>query len=171
MANERDKSHRGSAAQFFVAAELCRRGLVANVTLGNCPNVDVLCTNKSANQFAHIQVKTFRPRDRTCSVGVKSETTYPGSFFWVLAGIPEPDRDDGFVYYVIPSLEMAKNMKEQHAVWVGKPGRNGRPHDESTKFRSLVLPPGENHNGWRVDEYRNRWNLITDWLKGAGTGS
>jgi hypothetical protein len=148
-----------------VAAELCRRGLVANVTLGNCPNVDILCTNKSANRFAHIQVKTFRPNDHTCSVGIKSQKEYVESFFWVLAGIPEPDREGDFVYYIIPSRDMAKNMKEQHAVWVSKPGRNGRPHDASTKFRSLVLPPGENHNGWKVDEYKNRWDLITDLFK------
>lgn len=30
---DKDKSHRGMASQFFVAGELCRRGVVAVLTL------------------------------------------------------------------------------------------------------------------------------------------
>ena len=40
-ADSRDKTSRGNASQFFVAGELCRRGLTAVVTLGNCPNTDI----------------------------------------------------------------------------------------------------------------------------------
>jgi len=76
-----DKSHRASASQFYVAAELCRRGLVANVTLGNCPNVDILCTNKSANRFAHIQVKTFVPGIALALLGSKPSGTMAGHSF------------------------------------------------------------------------------------------
>lgn len=162
MNDNNDKSHRGSASQFYVAAELCRRGLVANVTLGNCPNIDILCTNKSANRFVHIQVKTFIPGNRTCAVGIKSEKIYGESFFWVLAGIPEPDQKSKFQYFIIPSRDMAKNMKEQHDVWVATPGKKGQQHDGSTKCRALVLPPKKNHNGWEIGKYLNRWDLITD---------
>jgi len=68
----RDKSFRGNASQFFVAGELCRRGHAAVVTLGNTPNVDILCSNAAGTRFAHIQVKTFEPANRTCSVGLKA---------------------------------------------------------------------------------------------------
>lgn len=68
-----DKTHRGNASQFFVAGELCRRGHVAVVTMGNCPNTDILCSNKEGTKFVHIQVKTFRPSDKDCSVGLKAE--------------------------------------------------------------------------------------------------
>ena len=44
-----NKNARGSAAQFFVAGELCRRDLVAVVTMGNTPNTDVLCSNVRIN--------------------------------------------------------------------------------------------------------------------------
>ena len=40
-----NKHARGSSAQFFVAVELCRRYLVAVVTLGITPNPDVLFRN------------------------------------------------------------------------------------------------------------------------------
>src|SRR5204862_5563598 len=60
----RDKSSRGNASQFFIAGELCRRGYSAVVTLGNTPNVDILCSNQQGTRFAHIQVKTFVPGNR-----------------------------------------------------------------------------------------------------------
>src|SRR6266571_4111026 len=68
----RDKSSRGNASQFFIAGELCRRGYSAVITLGNTPNVDILCSNQQGTRFAHIQVKTFVPGNRTCSVGMKA---------------------------------------------------------------------------------------------------
>jgi hypothetical protein len=55
-----NKNSRGSSAQFFVAGELCRRKLVAVVTMGNTPNTDILCSNSEGTKFLHIQVKTFR---------------------------------------------------------------------------------------------------------------
>jgi hypothetical protein len=70
---ERDKTFRANASQFFVAGELCRRGYSAVVTLGNTPNVDVLCSDREGTRFVHIQVKTFVPGNRTCSVGMKAD--------------------------------------------------------------------------------------------------
>jgi hypothetical protein len=70
---DKDKSTRGHASQFFVAGELCRRGWLAVVTLGNTPNTDILVSNKAGTRFVHIQVKTFVPGNKTCSVGSKPE--------------------------------------------------------------------------------------------------
>lgn len=75
-----DKRYRADAAQFFVAAALCWRQLVAVVTLVNCPNTDILVSDAKATGFCHIQVKTFRPTDRTVSVGRKAEID-PGPRF------------------------------------------------------------------------------------------
>ena len=74
-----DKSTRGNASQFFVAGELCRRGWVAVVTLGNTPNTDILCSNTAGTKFVHVQVKTFVPGNRTVSVGMKAENNFAGS--------------------------------------------------------------------------------------------
>ena len=76
----KNKNARGSAAQFFVAGELCRREFVAVVTMGNTPNTDVLCSNIKGTKFVHIQVKTFPPGNRTCSVGRKATINYGKKF-------------------------------------------------------------------------------------------
>ena len=68
----KEKITRGNASQFFVAGELCRRGYSAVVTLGNIPNTDVLCSNIEGTKFVHIQVKTYRLGNNTCSVGMRA---------------------------------------------------------------------------------------------------
>jgi hypothetical protein len=159
-----NKSLRGNASQFFVAAELCRREYVAVVTMGNCPNTDILCSNIKATKFIHIQVKTFRPGDTSCSVGRKSEIDYGKNFFWILAGIPLKNDSSDFLYYIIPSSDMAKNVKEQHVIWSSTPGKKGQKHNE-TSFRTVLLPPKINLNDWDLSKYRNRWDFIERKLK------
>ena len=111
------KITRGISSQFFIAGELCRRGLSAVVTLGNTPNTDILCSNLEGTRFVHIQVKTFVPGIKTCSVGKKAEKYYGDNFFWVLGGIPSPDSKDEFIYYIIPSKIMAEKIKgEVHII-------------------------------------------------------
>jgi len=159
MAKKTDKSHRASASQYYVAGELCRRGLVAVVTPGGCPNTDILCSNKAGTKFVHIQVKTFVPGGRTCSVGRKAEDYYGPNFFWVLGGIPKPGSGKEFEYYVIPSRVMAKNIKACHEMWLRAPGKQGQAHNPTT-VRTVHLPPYKNKNGWSIARYLDRWALI-----------
>jgi len=158
--NRHDKGHRRDASQFFVAGELCRRGLVAVVTMGNCPNTDILCSNADGTKFVHIQVKTFRPGDRSCTVGVKAERNYGRNFYWVLAGIPDPSSSLPAEYYIVPSPVFAKNVRECFQVWLKTPGQKGQQHDQTNKIRAVYLPPRRDLNGWSLKKYRNRWDLI-----------
>jgi hypothetical protein len=156
---EKEKISRGNASQFFVAGELCRRGYSAVVTLGNTPNTDILCSNLEGTKFVHIQVKTFVPGGRTCSVGVKAEKNFGENFFWVLGGIPLPGSKDSFEYYIIPAPVMAKNVSEGHLLWKNTIGKKGQEHNES-KIRTVPLPPFKSIIGWDISEYRDRWDLI-----------
>lgn len=154
-----DKIARGNASQFFVAGELCRRGYAAVVTLGNTPNTDVLCSNGKGTRFVHIQVKTYRPGDRTCSVGMNALKSFGENFFWVLAGVPKPGKGAVIEYFIIPAEEMAKHVAEAHEKWLKAPGRKGQPHKDST-VRTVTLPPHKSFSGWDISSYRNRWDLI-----------
>jgi len=159
-----DKSSRGNASQFFVAGELCRRGLVAVVTMGNSPNTDILCSNAEGTRFVHIQVKTYVPGNGTVTVGVKAERDYGPSFVWVLGGIPRPDQDKPFEYFVIPSAEVAKNVRASHQKWLAAVDRNGVPHKDN-KVRTIHLPPHKSFSGWEIGEYKNRWDIIEALLR------
>ena len=160
----KDKSSRGNSSQFFVAGELCRRGHTAVVTLGNCPNTDILCSNIQGTRFVHIQVKTFVPGIRTCSVGLKAEKDFGENFFWVLGGIPQPGQDAEFVYYIIPSKEMAEHVRKAHKLWMETPGKNGQAHRDSA-VRTVPLPPPQSFSGWDISPYKDRWDLIEKKLR------
>lgn len=162
-----DKGYRGDASQFFIAGELCRRGYVAVVTMGNCPNTDILVSNHRASRFLHIQVKTFLPGSKTCAVTTKAETEYGKTFLWILGGIPPADSATpfDFEYYIIPAADMAKNIRECHEIWSRTPGKGGRAHNGDTKFRTVHLPPYKHLNGWSIEPYRNRWETIAEMLR------
>lgn len=162
--NTKDKTSRGNASQFFVAGELCRRGYSAVVTLGNTPNTDILCSNVEGTKFVHIQVKTFVPGNRTCSVGLKAHKYFGDNFIWILGGIPKPDTNENFNYYIIPSADMAKNVTEGHELWLKTPGKNARKHKDN-KVRTVHLPPFKSFSGWDISKYFNRWDLIESKLK------
>lgn len=155
----KDKSHRGNASQFFVAGELCRRGYAAVVTLGNTPNTDILCSNIAGTKFAHIQVKTFVPGSKTCSVGAKSEKAFGPSFFWVIAGIPLPNTSEPFRYFIVPCAEMAVNVGALHQKWLGEPGKNGRVRNDS-RIRAVGVHEKSGAYFWNILQYENRWDLI-----------
>ena len=162
--NSNNKTTRGNASQFFVAGELCRRGLIAVVTMGNTPNTDILCSNELGTKFVHIQVKTFVPGNKTVSVGKKAERDYGERFIWVLSGIPQPESDKPFEFYIVPSSIVSKNVREGHSKWLSGEGKNGRVRNDSD-VRTIMLPPHKSATGWSIEQYRNRWDIIEDMLK------
>ncbi|PPD31666.1 MAG: hypothetical protein CTY19_13135 [Methylomonas sp.] len=85
-------------------------------------------------------------------------------FFWILGGIPKPQSKLGFEYFIIPSTDMAKNIKEAHELWLGTPARNGQPHNQ-TNIRTVHLPPYKSLSGWEISKYRERWDQIEAKLK------
>lgn len=62
--SENGKTFRGNASQFYIAGELCRRGYSAVVTLGNTPNVDILCSNREGRDLP-----TYKSRHLSLAVG------------------------------------------------------------------------------------------------------
>ncbi len=161
---DKDKSSRGNASQFFVAGELCRRGWLAVVTMGNSPNTDILCSNKAGTRFVHIQVKTFMPGNRNWSVGQKAERGFGENFFWVLGGIPGPSSTKAFEYYVIPSNDMAEAISHEHDLWIKTPGRKNQAHKDNA-MRVVAIPPAKAFGGWDISPYQDRWDLIGERLE------
>lgn len=160
-----DKSFRANASQFFVAAELCRREYVALVTMGNTPNTDVLVSNREGTKFVHVQVKTYKPQDRTVSVGKKAEKNYGKNFIWILAGIPTAKQTEDFEYYIVPSRVMSKNVTKEYQSWLKSPGIKGQKHNP-TDVRTVRLP---NKNfivkSYWLSRYKNAWIEIEKLLR------
>ena len=78
----------GVAGEYFVAAELSRRGYVASITLRNTRSIDILASNEDATRSVGIQVKTSKSRKATWMLTKKAETLVGENLFYVFVRLP-----------------------------------------------------------------------------------
>ena len=55
-----DRQLNGLAGEYFVAAQLLKRGMLASVTMGNAKALDLFCYNPDTDRTFNVQVKTLR---------------------------------------------------------------------------------------------------------------
>jgi hypothetical protein len=92
----------GIAGEFFVAAELSKRGWIATLTAKNTPDVDVLASRPSGNVHARLQVKTRSPAYAYAHrVGRKLRLVGERDF---LVLVDLGTEDEAPLYWVIPTL-------------------------------------------------------------------
>ena len=63
----------GVAGEYFVAAELSRRGYIASISLRNTRGIDILATNQAATRSITIQSKTNQSGARSWILNEKSQ--------------------------------------------------------------------------------------------------
>ena len=78
----------GITGEYFVAAELSRRGLIAAITLKNTESVDIIATNKETFNQVFIQVKTTQNK-RSWPLFKKVENNYSDYLFYNLCKYPK----------------------------------------------------------------------------------
>lgn len=145
----------GISGEYFVAAELSRRGWIAAMTLKNTPNIDVIATTPDGSRNLNIQVKTRSIGNRQGWILNKGiETLVPNDNFYIvfvdLVGIEEkPD------YFLIPKNVFAKWIAGRHQEWLSKPGRQGRAHVDNP-IRAFDKPQfikfEKYHNNWKFED-------------------
>ena len=59
----------GVAGEYFVAAELSRRGFIASITMRNTRGIDILATNSEAKSAVTIQCKSSRDKNKRPNTG------------------------------------------------------------------------------------------------------
>ena len=138
----------GVAGEYFVAAELSRRGYLASITLRNTKGVDILCSNADATKTVAIQVKTNSRSNREWMLNQKAESFYADNHFYVFVNLHDSEKQPD--YFIVPSELVAAHAKDTHATWLAAPGKDGRAHIDTTmrKFADLS------------EEYKDRWDLL-----------
>lgn len=119
----------GVSGEYFVAAELSRRGYISSVTLKNTKGIDILVTNESATKTIGIQVKTNQNDRRAWVLNRKAEEFYADDLFYVfvnLVGIGQLPE-----YYIVPSKVVAETVREGHRAWLDSPGKKGQAHNDN----------------------------------------
>src|SRR5437867_5553916 len=96
----------GIAGEYFVAAELSRRGYVASLTLRNTRGIDILASNTDATKSVGIQVKANRGRKKYWLLSEKAESDAATNLVYVLVrlnDLAEPE------YYIVPRDVVSKH--------------------------------------------------------------
>lgn len=138
----------GVAGEYFVAAELSRRGYVASISLRNTRGIDILATNAEASRTITIQCKTNQTGKKQWVLGEQAEAFHSPTHFYIFVKLGSLDQRPA--YYIVPSRIVAERIAADHKKWLSTVGRNGRPHKDNPvrRFRDLA------------DEYLERWDLL-----------
>jgi hypothetical protein len=135
----------GIAGEYFVAAELTRRGYVATLTLRNTRGIDILASNIDATRYVGIQVKSKQGRGPEWVLNQNVETLDLAEnlcfVFVCLNDLGTPE------YYVVPHRHVGTYARENHAKFLSTPGRGGRIRRD-TAMRKFRDPDGAFLNRW-----------------------
>src|SRR4051812_39960664 len=137
----------GISGEYFVAAELSRRGYVASLTLRNTRGIDVLASNANATKSVGIQVKTSQRLKAEWLMNEKAETDRGDRLFYVFVCLPSTGQP---TFYVVPRNVVADYVTDNHQRWLATPGRLGQPHQDNPNrvFRDAV------------GGFKERWDLL-----------
>lgn len=138
----------GVAGEYFVAAELSRRGHVASITLRNTQGIDILATNSDASRCVTIQCKTSQSTRNTWILNQKSEAFVSATHFYVFVALGGALERPS--YHIVPSSDVAKLTRDSHREWLQRLGRGGRHHVDNP-VRSFSDPN---------DSYLEKWELL-----------
>lgn len=138
----------GVAGEFFVAAELSRRGYIATLTQRNAKGIDILVSNADGSKLFSLQVKTNQKSQTYWLLNEKAELLTSEQLFYVMVnlvgstGHPE--------YHIVPSKHVANAITKSHKEWLSTPGTKRQARKDNT-MRQFHMPEGK---------YLGRWDSL-----------
>jgi hypothetical protein len=134
----------GVAGEYFVAAELSRRGYIASISMRNTRGIDILATNESAKRSVTIQCKANQDGASSWILNKKAEDFAPKNHFYIFVALTAPEQRPR--YHVVPASVLAEYTKRTHEEWLA--GDYSRKDSPMRKFNDTE------------GKYLNRWDLL-----------
>lgn len=135
------------SGEYFVAAELSRRGYIASLTSKNTKGIDLLASNEDASKTIGIQVKTNQGNRKAWLLNEKCEDFYSDTLHYIFVNLNGTGNPD---YYIVPSAKVADYIKKAHQNWPDTPSKSGKQHMDT----SMRMFHDQN------DEFLNEWELL-----------
>ena len=140
----------GRAGEFFVAAEIHRRGGYAVTFAGNMPGIDIIASDADHMRRVTLQVKTRTagswhaqvPRDAQQGLPVSDE-----SAFWAFVDLSAPAP----AYFIAPRWWVRNDIYEAHTAFLARHG-GVRPQTPESSHHAIRLP--------RIGQWRDRWDVL-----------
>lgn len=140
------------AGEYFVAAELNKRGAFAVTFAGNMPKIDLMACDRDQTRTVHIQVKSKRGGKSWQSSIVGSEPMEPRedeTVFWVFVDLGELNTTPR--YWIVPDWWIRDNIYRTHEAYLARRGGR-RPRNQGSKHHSI--------DETRLEPWRDRWEIL-----------
>ncbi|MBA7500645.1 hypothetical protein ES704_03405 [subsurface metagenome] len=148
----------GNAGEYYVMAELLKRGIVAALAPRNAPSFDILATR--GNRTIRIRVKTKSQEYPIWQYSVKKNGSIFRDLsehrdFTVLVDLAMATKD--LKFYIVSTCRINKLLNKDFEEWVNTPGKNNRPHNPENKKRNLSQEKYAQELGKCLDKWEKLW--------------
>jgi len=142
----------GRAGEYFVVAELNKRGAFAVPFAGNMPGIDILACNKDRSRTVYIQVITKRGGKNWHSSIVGSQPMARKDDehnFWVFVDLGDVQTSPR--YWIVPEWWIKNDIYQVHQAYLNKHGGK-RPRNPDSTHHSIEES--------RLEEWKDKWNIL-----------
>lgn len=142
----------GRAGEYFVVAELNKRGAFAVPFAGNMPKIDLIACNGNQSRTVHIQVKTKRGGRTWHSSIVGSKPMTPladETNFWVFVDLGELNTAPR--YWILPDWWIRDDIYTAHLAYLNRHGGQRASNPDSTHHAI---------DESRLSEWQGRWDIL-----------
>ena len=140
------------AGEYFVVAELNKRGAFAVTFAGNMPKIDLMACNQNQSRTIHIQVKTKRGGRSWHSSIVGSQPMKPQANetnFWVFVDLGDLNASPR--YWVVPDWWIRNDIYRTHKAYLDSHGGKRARNPDSTHHAI---------DERRLEEWQVRWDVL-----------
>ena len=136
----------GNCGEYFVAAELERRGFSVAVPMSNTELFDILAFNRETHKQWAIQVKTTTNKKNEWTLSKKNENISDKNIIYIFVKLNELEMPQ---YFVAKSCDVAKQIIENHKEWLETPGKNNQKHNDNT-MRKFYDYDAKYLDNWKI---------------------
>ena len=147
----------GNSGEYFVAAELERRGFTAAVPMSNTKDFDILAINKETHRQVALQVKTNRGKGKYWILNKKSENLFGKDIYYVLISLNELEQPE---YYIVESNLIAQSMKEGYQQWIQQEGKKGKRKETTMRKFAFDISGVNNVLKLKSKDYKEKWDKL-----------
>lgn len=147
----------GNAGEYYVVAELLKRGIIASLAPRNAPGFDVLATR--GRLTTRIRVKTKSEQYDIWQWTAKPDGTifrdlFDVSDYTVLVNLTAKTYD--LQFFVVPTALVHQWLVSRFERWLTAPGKKGRPHSPTNKKRHLSY----REYAEALQPYQDDWEVL-----------
>lgn len=146
----------GNAGEYYVVAELLKRGVIASLTPRNAVAFDILATKGSKTVRIRVKTKSKKYNDWqwvTKKDGSIFRHLSEENDFTVLVNLAMDIRE--MEYFIVPTVTLNGWLDGDFQKWVSTPGKKGQQRNVNNKKRTL------GYSGY-ISQLNCDWNILWD---------